>query len=113
LKSLARIINESDNYVPATIDGTSNVVVANPLKGNYTIIVTDYWTDATRWFLVADPGLVPTIEVGFLNGKQEPELLTLAENTGSAFSADKIVMKARFVYGAAALDHRGLYTSKP
>jgi len=72
----------------------------------------DYWTDATRWFLVADTNLVPTIEVGFLDGKEEPELFSLAENTGSAFSADKVVWKIRHVYGAGILDHRGLYTSQ-
>ena len=111
LEVLAGHLFESLNYVPATIDGVNNVVVNNPHKGKYQPIVVDYWTTANRYFLVADTNLVPTIEVGFLDGKEEPELFSLAENTGSAFSADKVVWKIRHVYGAGILDHRGLYSS--
>ena len=111
LEVLAGHLFESLNYVPATIDGINNVVVNNPHKGKYQPIVVDYWTTANRYFLVADTNLVPTIEVGFLDGKEEPELFSLAENTGSVFSADKVVWKIRHVYGAGILDHRGLYSS--
>ncbi len=112
LEALSIQLKNSDYEVPAAATTTSTQV-ANPHKGSFEEIVVDYFTDANRWFLIGDPVLVPTIEAGFLGGKSVPELLTMAENVGSAFTADKIVFKARFVFGAAVLDHRGLYAADP
>jgi len=82
---------------------------ANPHYQTFDVIIVDYWTDPTNWYVIADPSLVPTIELGFLGGKREPELFIEAPNTGSHFSADKVVMKIRFVFGGAIIDHRGMY----
>lgn len=69
-------------------------------------------TDADDWYLAADPMDVPTVEIGFLDGRREPELFVQDDPTaGSLFAADKITWKVRHVYGGAALDHRGLYKS--
>lgn len=71
-------------------------------------------TDANDWFLVADPALMDTIEIGFLEDQQEPELF-LEDNpaAGSGFSADKLRYKIRHVYGGAVLDHRAFYRGAP
>lgn len=113
LEALADHLYNSQYRVPVAIEGPNNIVINNVHKGKYQPIVVDYFTADTRWFMVADTNLVPTIEVGFLDGREEPELFSLAENTGSAFTADKVVWKIRHVYGAGVLDHRGLYTSIP
>ena len=69
-------------------------------------------TDSNDWYLAADPMDVPTVEIGFLDGRREPELFVQDDPTaGSLFTADKITWKVRHVYGGAALDHRGLYKS--
>ena len=61
------------------------------------------------WFLVADPVGMPTIEIDFLNGQQEPEIFIQDMPTvGSVFSADKITYKIRHIYGGDVLEHRGL-----
>ena len=112
LEALAIQLRDSGYDVPAAGVATSTQV-ANPHKGTFEIIVVDYWTTANHWYLVADPNLVPTIELGFLGGREEPELLTLAANTGSGFTADKVFLKVRHVFGGAPLDHRGLYASEP
>ena len=66
--------------------------------------------DANDWYLAADPMDIPTVEIGFLDGRREPELFVQDSPTlGSLFSADKITWKIRHVYGGAVLDHRGLY----
>ncbi|MBI3127905.1 MAG: hypothetical protein HYZ11_09900 [Candidatus Tectomicrobia bacterium] len=71
-------------------------------------------TDANDWFLVADPALMDTIEIGFLDDQQEPELF-IEDNpaSGSGFSADKLRYKIRHVYGGAVLDHRAFYRGAP
>ncbi|MGH8575338.1 MAG: Mu-like prophage major head subunit gpT family protein [Gammaproteobacteria bacterium] len=73
-------------------------------------IVVDYWTDQNDWFAAADGEQVPLIEVGFYQGREDPELFTQADPTnGSMFDADKQTYKVRHIYNATALDHRGFY----
>lgn len=73
-------------------------------------IVIDQWTDANDWMLVADPNLVPTIEIGFFQGRQEPELFVQDDpKVGSNFSADKVTYKIRHIYSGTVLEHRGFY----
>ena len=65
-----------------------------------TIIPVWYWTDATDWAAAADPMDIPGIEVGFLDGQEEPELFVQdAPNQGSMFSNDKLTYKIRHIYG--------------
>jgi hypothetical protein len=73
-------------------------------------LVIPYWTDANDWTLVCDPNDCPTIEIGFFQGRQEPELFIQDQpNVGSMFNADKITYKIRHIYGATVLEHRGMY----
>jgi hypothetical protein len=73
-----------------------------------TPLVVDYWASTTKWILVADPADVPTIEVGFYQGREAPELFTQSDpSVGSMFNADKVTYKIRHIFGAAILDYRG------
>lgn len=73
-------------------------------------ILVPYYTDANDWFLVADPQTVPTLEVGFYNGRETPELFTQADNSvGSVFNSDTFTWKIRFIYYVIILDYRGFY----
>ncbi len=76
------------------------------------VIVLPYWTDANDWAVVCDPADCPTVEVGFFNGNEEPELFVQDQPTaGSMFTQDKITYKIRHIYGICVLDHRGMYKS--
>lgn len=76
---------------------------------NPEVIAVPYWTDANDWACVADPRRIPTIEIGFLDGREEPELFVQdAPNVGSLFSNDKITYKIRHIYSGAVMDYRGL-----
>ena len=71
------------------------------------IIPVWYWTDANDWCTAADPLDIPGIEMGFLDGQEEPELFVQDSPTvGSMFSADKITWKLRHIYGGAVTDYR-------
>lgn len=75
-----------------------------------TVLPIWYWTDANDWALSADPMDIPTVEIGFLDGQQEPELFVQDNPTvGSLFTADKITYKLRHIYGGAVMDFRGMY----
>lgn len=74
------------------------------------IIPVWYWTDANDWAAAADPMDIPSIEIGFLDGREEPELFVQDNPTvGSLFASDKITYKIRHIYGGAVTDFRGLY----
>ncbi len=74
------------------------------------IIPVWYWTDANDWAVTADYADIPTIEIGFLDGNQEPEMFVQDNpSVGSLFSNDKITYKLRHIYGGNVLDYRGMY----
>lgn len=108
--------------VPIDLDKTGYDLIAaprnadfNPTAPDFTrtlqmeLIVVPYWTDANNWYLAADKGDIPTIEIGFLDGREEPELFVQdLPNVGSMFSNDKLTYKLRHIYGGAVTDFRGL-----
>jgi hypothetical protein len=85
----------------------------NPIRGLYSnleLVIVDDFTDNNDWFLTADPLNMPLVEVGFLNGNDEPEMFVQGDqNVGSMFNADKITYKIRHVHGKVVLEWRGFY----
>ena len=72
------------------------------------IIPVWYWTDTNDWAIGADPMDIPSIEVGFLDGNQTPEMFVQdMPNVGSMFSNDKLTMKLRHIYGGNVVNYRG------
>lgn len=74
----------------------------NVFKGSLQLIVEPRLGAA--WYLAAAPTMVDTIEYAFLEG--EGELYT---DMKEDFNVDGMQMKARMVFAAAPIDHRGLY----
>jgi transcriptional regulator with XRE-family HTH domain len=92
------------------IGATGNAATEPNLHRGIQVLVIDYWDDPKDWWVVADPRRVPTIEVGFWNGREEPELFVQDQPTvGSVFTADKISYKIRHVWGLAVLEFRGFF----
>lgn len=108
-----RICNSNHPQLQMTVTSsqdTSQLLDPNMFRGMLTPIVVDIWSDANDWMLVADPSQVNTIVLGFLNGREEPEMFVQDNPTvGSAFSSDKIVYKIRHIYGGDVADHRSFY----
>lgn len=81
--------------------------IPNPWQGLVPIEVP-LFTDADDWYLIADPASVPTLEVGFYQGREDPEILIQdAPAVGSVFTADKVTYKVRHIWGLTVLDYRG------
>jgi len=59
---------------------------------------------ADAWVGVANPQVIDTVEVAFLDGVQEP---TITEH--EEYKSDSIVWKVRHVFGAGIMDYRGFY----
>jgi hypothetical protein len=82
---------------------------ANVLQNAVDIVVDPFLTSATAYYLFADPADTPVILVGFLNGKQTPDLLIEAPtmvnvaggNDPYEYEFDLMRYKVRFDYGGA------------
>lgn len=75
-----------------------------------TIVPVWYWTDANDWACTADPADIPFIEIGFLDGEEEPAILVQdMPNVGSMFTNDQLTYKIRHIYGGSVLDYRGAH----
>ena len=105
LEQTAFELTQTDREV-ASANNTLNFI----RQFGLTVIVVEYWTDANNWFLVGDPNLQPTIEIGFLGGREEPELFLQDQPTnGSVFTNDKLTYKVRHIYGGNVMDYRPFY----
>lgn len=92
----AAIQYTTSNFVPTEANkqnvwaGIVKPVVENRITGN-------------QWFFAADPAHIDTIEYFFMEG--QPELFTEQRN---GFDVDGLEIKARMLFGAKAIDFRGL-----
>ncbi|TAN61054.1 zinc ribbon domain-containing protein [bacterium] len=118
----AQVLGIAPKYgiVPVDLDKTFYDLVStarnsdfSPTAPDFTrtlqmeMIVVPYWTDINNWYLAASPADIPGIEIGFLDGKEEPELFVQdMPNVGSMFNNDKLTYKLRHIYGGSILDFR-------
>lgn len=112
-----KLLNTIQGAIPTSgqsADPLSGTTIAySPTARNFfagkLIPVFVPWFDENEWYLSADPGQYDTMEVGFLNGKKEPDLFVQDGNLGTAFERDEIRYKVRMVWGRCALDFRTAY----
>jgi hypothetical protein len=93
------------NYTSAAIieQGTRN-----PWSGKLEIIVSPHITSG-YWYLVANPAINDTIELGFLNGKTEPEIQIAGPDHQAEFDNDTRYSRIKGVFAGTALDWRCFY----
>lgn len=95
----------NSTYLPG---GTNNE--PNPFQGYVEEIIESAYLSAdfngsdTAWYLFADPNVVDTIEVAFLDGNDTPEIVQ-----EEGFTTDGIRTKVRIDFGAAFIDYRGVF----
>lgn len=108
LEQMAFYLTKSALAVPST--PTAAAAGVPNFHTGYDVEVVDYWTDADDWFLAADPARAPMIEMGFYQGRVDPELFTQSDpNNGSMFDNDTVTYKIRHIYAGTPLDHRPFY----
>ncbi len=112
LEELGFWLTTSDKALPdTTIPGTAASGAPNfQRKVGIIANVVDYWTDTNNWWLTSAVQDTPMIEIGFLGGREEPELFIQDQpNVGSMFSNDVLTYKARHIYGGAVVEYRGFF----
>lgn len=96
--------SETRNTTASTREGTANVFqnLLRPLISPYVNDTTLGGT-ATLYFLLADPDIAPTVEVGFLNGRQTPVI----ESSDQDFNVLGKLWRAYIDFDAEQADSKG------
>ncbi len=82
----------------------------NPLKGKITGKMVSLLTDANDWGMLLPPSVVDMVEMGYLNGRQEPEMFVAdTPQSEQVFVADKIRHKIRHEYAGAVVAYQSGY----
>lgn len=91
-------------------DNTANskTPTINPFTGRFMQVTSLYLTNATAWYLLADPRDISAIEVVFLNGRDQPTI----ETAEADFDQLGIQMRGYFDFGVALQDPRAGVKSK-
>lgn len=84
--------------------------VPNPLRGKVKGVAVPLLTDATDWGMLLPPAIIDMVEMGYLNGREEPELFVAdMPQSEQVFVGDKIRHKIRHEYAGAVIDYRSGY----
>lgn len=95
---------------------TSGGGTMNPI-GSLQILIEPFLTSATSWYIMADPQDCPVVEVGFLDGKDTPDLLMKRADTVNlaggedqwGYDFDEIFYKVRYDFAVARAMYQGIY----
>ena len=113
-RSLAKILIDSEKRpIVATAGETGTIESINPnYKAVEPIIVPNGYlrNDTNNWFLLAKKEDLEYIVVGFLDGRETPEILLQDSPTVDVvFTNDRIRYKIRHEYSGVNVDYRGYY----
>lgn len=124
----ARVILSSQQVLQGSVAGGTSAFgmgTANAAAGllpTDAILVDPFLTAANDWYLFADPNRVPAFSVGFLDGQERPFIglkdgyvrsVYGADVDPYTFEEDSLDYKTRLDVGAAPVDPRGTYRSRP
>jgi len=97
-----------DEFYYATNDLTDKT--RNPMKGKVKAHSVPLLTDANDWGILLPPDMIDMVEMGYLNGRREPEMFVAdSPQSEQVFVADKIRHKIRHEYSGAVIDYRSGY----
>jgi hypothetical protein len=83
--------------------GTAGTLKPNSAQ-NFATLIADNRLSGTAWYLAADPDVIDTIEVDYLDGNDQPFM-----DQKDGWNVDGTEFKVRIDAGVKALHWRGLY----
>jgi len=86
---------------------------ANPCKGKVKPVQCSLLTDATDWAMFLPGSEVDMIEMGYMDGRENPEMfLADSPQSEAVFVADNIRYKLRHEYSGTPVDYVGAYKAE-
>lgn len=77
----------------------------NVLQGRYRVVVSNYLTSDSTWWLMADAADLPALDVVFLNGQQAPTI----EQVAADVTTLGVVMRGYFDFGVTKAESLSCY----
>lgn len=114
LEDAALRLTQGQSFIPVnTAGGTTVVGKAARLE----VLVEPFFNSATESYVMADPADCPVIEVGFLDGKQTPDLLVKRINAVNlaggddewGYEFDDIEFKIRWDFAVQRAMYQGIF----
>jgi hypothetical protein len=107
--SARQVLNSAIIVAAGTAGTVTQLGNANVLQGALGIVVDPFLTSSAAYYVLADKDDVPVLDIGFLNGKQTPDLLvekpTMTNLAGGddqyELEFDQLHYKVRYEYGGA------------
>jgi phage major head subunit gpT-like protein len=78
---------------------------ANVLQGRYRVVVSNYLTSASTWWLAADAADLPALDVVFLNGQQAPTI----EQVAPDYQLLGVAIRGFFDFGVSKAESLSCY----
>jgi len=78
---------------------------ANVLNGRYRVVVSNYLTSASTWWLAADSVDLPALDVVFLNGQQAPTI----EQVAPDYQLLGVAIRGFFDFGVSKAESLSCY----
>ena len=103
---------EKEEFYYSTNDLTDKIPnpLVNRVKGHTLSLLA---ADANDWGMFLPANVIDMVEMGYLNGRQEPEMFVAdTPQSEQVFVADKVRYKIRHEYAGAAIDFRGGYKAE-
>jgi hypothetical protein len=106
---LRAIVTNVNNFSPQAVE----IANGNSMYGYFKpegLLENPFMTDATDWMMFADPNEIEIVELAFLNGQREPQML-VADNpaVGQMFVGNRIQYRITHDCNAEVVDYRGTY----
>lgn len=97
---------EAATLIASAVDPTKNNAYPNPFANRLTVVADPNIEDPQAWYLAAAPGVLPGIEVTYLNGQENPTMRTFTDT-------DVLGIKYQIYmdFGVNLLDYRAFYKS--
>ena len=78
----------------------------NPFANQLTLLVENRLTNATRWYVTADPALIDGLEYAYLEGQAGPQI-----ESRNGFEIDGVQIKVRDDFGCGFVEYRSWYSN--
>jgi hypothetical protein len=102
LAATARQINQTNT-------AGSNAFYQRFGANNERIFVNEKLTDVTDWYYGTNQNNAPFLEIGFLDGIENPQIFLANQPTvGTQFTMDELQYKVKMVFNGAIIDFRGV-----
>ena len=99
-------------WIPGTANNDKNFLYDDAVGGRLKpiIVPSQYFQGLQQSFILqSSPRDIESVEIAFLNNRQDPEILVQDNpTTGYVFTGDVTTYKARHEYAGAVVDFRGL-----